>query len=80
VALLIELILIPLVRALPERTGFLTLWTLIPMIIILATIGIFLGTAQFKKTREKVPLIGFLIGELVLVIFALYGLAPWFGL
>lgn len=42
--------------------------------LILATLGIFAGAAQFKKEKTRRALMGFLLGQTALLLILLYWL------
>ncbi|OQY82920.1 MAG: hypothetical protein B6D41_17665 [Chloroflexi bacterium UTCFX4] len=73
-AILIELFIIPMVRILPERYSFWNLWVMLAAALILATLGIFAGAAQFKKEKTRRALMGFLLGQTALLLILLYWL------
>jgi hypothetical protein len=77
IALLLELSIIPVVRTLPEAASFWSLWFLIALSIVFASIAIFIGGAQFRMTRSKIPLLAFGLGALVYVMYLAYMFVWW---
>lgn len=78
IALIVEAMLIPVVRILPEFASFLAFMSMMFIISITATIGILLGANRYRREKSKSDLMGFLMGELALVLIVLYALVQRF--
>ena len=77
-ALLVELLFFPVLRALPEQVGMQDMLAMFAAMALLATVGIFVGAAAFNRSRARLGLLGFAVGELVLISVIVYVLSPWF--
>lgn len=76
-ALLAELSIIPVVRTLANAASFWSLWFLLALSIVSASVAIFVGSATFRSRRSKTALFGFALGMLVFLLFLGYGLVLW---
>ena len=79
-ALLAELAIIPVVRTFPEAASFWSLWFLVAVSIIFASVAIFVGSATFRSSRSKPALLGFALGMIVYGLYLGYWFALWFSL
>ncbi|HRO25800.1 MAG TPA: hypothetical protein PLR07_16045 [Promineifilum sp.] len=66
---IIALILVPLIRVLPERTGLPTFMILMPSMIVCALTGMILGGVGLMRGRKQPYLSGLLLGAAALVIY-----------
>ena len=73
-ALLLEFAFIPVVRSLPEYPGILIMLAMLLAIIGLASCGVLLGAQEFKASRSRSAMVGFMAGEAALGLIVVYGL------
>lgn len=78
IALLLELLFFPILRALPEAIGIQAMLAMFFTMVLLASIGIFAGAAAFNRTRARLGLLGFAVGQLVLISIILSAFSAWF--
>ena len=73
-ALLLECAFIPVVRSLPEYSGILIMPMMLLAIIGLTFCGVLLGAQEFKASRSRSAMVGFMAGEVALGLIVVYGL------
>lgn len=76
-ALLLELLFFPILGALPEALGMQAMLPLFFAMVLLASIGIFAGAAAFNRARSRLGLLGFAVGQLVLISIIVYPFLAW---
>lgn len=78
IALVLSIIVVPMVRLLPENTSIIIFIIAIPILIVSAFGGVLVGALGLKARNSRYNVVGLLIGEVVLVAVILFSLAPWF--
>jgi len=77
IAIVAELSILPVIKLLSEAASFWCLWFLFALSIVFASIAVFIGGAQFRMTRAKIPLLAFGLGMLVYILYLGYMFAWW---